>query len=158
MANSMELARAYVTIVPSMEGSRGAITEALTGEADSAGSQAGSVAGSRFGAVLGAAAQVGAAAIGAAATGVAALTSQAISAYADYEQLTGGIETLYGEASDQMMQFAAEAATSTGQSMNEFMESAIATSAAMISAVEGDQARAAELTNMSMIDMADNAT
>lgn len=157
MANSMELARAYVTIVPSMEGSRGAITEALTGEADSAGSQAGSVAGSRFGAALGAAAQVGAAAIGAAATGVAALTSQAISAYADYEQLTGGIETLYGEASDQMMQFAAEAATSTGQSMNEFMESAIATSAAMISAVEGDQARAAELTNMSMIDMADNA-
>lgn len=154
---SNELARAYITIVPSMEGSRGTITEALTGEADSAGSQAGSRAGAAFGSALGVAAQVGAAAVTAAAAGVTAITTQAVNAYADYEQLTGGIETLYGEASAQMMQYAAEAATTTGQSMNEFMESAISTSAAMISAVEGDQARAAQLTNQAMIDMADNA-
>lgn len=157
MADTMELARAYITIVPSMEGSRQTITEELGGAADEAGSAAGSRAGSAFSGALGAAARVGAAAVSAAATGVAALTTQAVNAYSDYEQLTGGIETLYGDASAQMMQYAAEAATSTGQSMNEFMESAISTSAAMIAAVEGDQARAAELTNQSMIDMADNA-
>jgi len=157
MADTMELARAYITIVPSMEGSRQTITEELGGAADEAGSAAGSRAGSAFSSALGAAARVGAAAVSAAATGVAALTTQAVNAYSDYEQLTGGIETLYGDASAQMMQYAAEAATSTGQSMNEFMESAISTSAAMIAAVEGDQARAAELTNQSMIDMADNA-
>ena len=156
MAN-IELAKAYVTIVPSMQGAQQTITEELTGASSSAGTQAGQAAGGSFSRALGVAAQVGVAAVSAAATGVAALTTQAVEAYADYEQLTGGIETLYGEASAQMMQYASEAAMSTGQSMNEFMESAISTSAAMITACEGDQARAAELTNQAMIDMADNA-
>lgn len=153
----MELAKAYVTIVPSLEGSRQIIEDELTGAGDEAGRQAGSSVGGAFSNALGAAARVGAAAVGAAATGISVITTQAVQAYADYEQLTGGIETLYGDASTQMMQFAQQAATSTGQSMNEFMEAAISTSAAMISAVEGDQQRAAELTNQAMVDMADNA-
>lgn len=155
MAN--EVARAYVLIVPSMEGARGAISEELTGAGEEAGRTAGSRAGSAFSGALGAAARVGAAAVSAAATGIGLLVGQSTQAYSQYEQLTGGIETLYGEASSQMMEFAREAATTTGQSMNEFMENAISTSAAMISACEGDQARAAELTNQAMIDMADNA-
>ena len=155
MAN--EIARAYVLIVPSMEGARETISNELGAASESAGSSAGSRAGSAFAGALGTAARVGAAAISAVATGVGAITTQAVNAYSEFEQLTGGIETLYGEASDQMMQYAQEAAMATGQDMNSYMESAIATSAAMISAVEGDQARAAELTNMSMIDMADNA-
>lgn len=106
---------------------------------------------------LGVAAAATGAAFSAATAGVVALTTQAVNAYADYEQLTGGIETLYGESAQTMMRYASEAASATGQSMNEYMDAAIQTSAAMISAVEGDQARAAELTNMSMIDMADNA-
>ena len=157
MAGNIELARAYVTIVPSMQGARETITEELGGAAESAGGSAGSRAGSAMGGALGVAARAGAAAVSAVATGVGAITTQAVNAYAEYEQLTGGIETLYGDASATMMQYAQEAATATGQDMNSYMESAIATSAAMISAVEGDQARAAELTNMSMIDMADNA-
>lgn len=152
-----ELARAYITIVPSMQGARGTIEQELGGAGEEAGRSAGSRAGGAFSSALGTAARVGAAAVTAAAGAATALTTQVVDAYSNYEQLTGGIETLYGDASAQMMQFASEAATSTGQSMNEFMESAIATSAAMITAVEGDQARAAELTNMSMIDMADNA-
>ena len=156
MAN-IELAKAYVTIVPSMQGAQQQITEELTGAGSAAGEQAGQAAGGGFSRALGVAAQVGVAAVTAAATGIGALTTQAVESYANYEQLTGGIETLYGEASAQMMEFAQNAASTTGQSMNEFMESAISTSAAMISAVEGDQARAAELTNMAMIDMADNA-
>jgi len=157
MAGNIELARAYVTIVPSMQGARETITEELGGAAESAGGSAGSRAGSAMVGALGVAARAGAAAVSAVATGVGAITTQAVNAYAEYEQLTGGIETLYGNASATMMQYAQEAATATGQDMNSYMESAIATSAAMISAVEGDQARAAELTNMSMIDMADNA-
>jgi len=157
MAGNIELARAYVTIVPSMQGARETITEELGGAAESAGGSAGSRAGSAMVGALGVAARAGAAAVSAVATGVGAITTQAVNAYAEYEQLTGGIETLYGDASATMMQYAQEAATATGQDMNSYMESAIATSAAMISAVEGDQARAAELTNMSMIDMADNA-
>lgn len=106
---------------------------------------------------LGALGAASGAALGAAATGVVNLTRQSVDAFANYEQLVGGIETLYGDAASSMMDFASQAATTTGQSMNEFMDAAIATSAAMISSVEGDQARAAELTNQSMIDMADNA-
>lgn len=156
MAN-IELAKAYVTIVPSMQGAQAAISEELGAAGAQGGEEAGQRAGSAFSGALGVAAKVGAAAIGAAASGVSYLTTQAVSAYADYEQLTGGIETLYGDSADQMMQYAQQAATATGQSMNEFMESAISTSAAMITACEGDQARAAELTNQAMIDMADNA-
>lgn len=156
MAN-IELAKAYVTIVPSMQGAQ----EQISRELGAAGAEGGQIAGQRAGSALsgalGVAAKAGAAAIGAAASGVSWLTTQAVEAYSDYEQLTGGIETLYGESANQMMQYAQEAASSTGQSMNEFMEAAISTSAAMITACEGDQARAAELTNQAMIDMADNA-
>ena len=155
MAN--EVARAYVLIVPSMEGAQQTISQGLTGAGEEAGRSAGSRAGSAFSGALGAAARVGAAAVGAAAAGVSALTTQAVNSYADYEQLTGGIETLYGDAASQMMQYAADAATSTGQSMNAFMDAAIGSSAAMISSLGGDQQRAAELTNQAMIDMADNA-
>lgn len=156
MAN-VELARAYVTIVPSMEGARGAITEELTGAADEAGSAAGSRAGSALTGALGVAARAGAAAVTAVATGVGAITTQAVNAYSEFEQLSGGIEVLYGEASAQMMEYSQQAAQAAGMDMNTYLDNAISTSAAMISAVEGDQARAAELTNQSMIDMADNA-
>ena len=155
MAN--EVARAYVLIVPAMEGARGAISDELNGAGEEAGRSAGSRAGSAFSGALGVAARAGAVAVSAVATGVGAITAQAVNSYADFEQLSGGIETLYGESSAQMMQYAQEAAQATGQDMNSYMESAIATSAAMISAVEGDQARAAQLTNQAMIDMADNA-
>jgi len=140
-----------------MEGARGAISEELTGAGEEAGRSAGSRAGSAFSGALGAAARVGAAAVSAAATGIGVLVGQSTQAYSQYEQLTGGIETLYGDAASQMMQYASEAAMSTGQSMNDFMESAIGSSAAMISSLGGDQQRAAELTNQAIIDMADNA-
>ena len=155
MAN--EVARAYVLIVPSMEGAQQAITDGLTSAGSSAGTAAGRTAGSTFGRALSVAAGAATAAVGAAAAGITVLTTQAVNSYADYEQLTGGIETLYGDAASQMMQYAADAATSTGQSMNAFMETAIGSSAAMISSLGGDQQRAAELTNQAIIDMADNA-
>lgn len=111
---------------------------------------------SGFGKVMGGMLKVSAVALGTAATGVGLLTKQSVQAYGDFEQLTGGIETLYGDASDEMMKFAEQAFMTTGQSQNQFMEAAIATSAAMINSLEGDQQKAAELTNLSMMDMADN--
>ena len=96
---NIELAKAYVTIVPSMEGSQRVITEELTGAGEAAGERAGSAAGSGFSRALGVAASVGTAAISAAATGIGVLVGQSTEAYSQYEQLTGGIETLYGEAS-----------------------------------------------------------
>ena len=77
--------------------------------------------------------------------------------YANYEQLTGGIETLFGTASDKMMQYAEEAFKSAGMSANEYMETAIGFSAALINSVGGDTEKAAELANRAITDMADNA-
>lgn len=127
--------------------------ESGLGDAESALGKFGSAAGS----FLGTTAKVTTAAITAGATAVGTMATMATKSYADYEQLVGGIETLYGDAAGTMMQFAEQAYKTTGQSANEFMDAAISTSAAMISSVEGDQAKAAELTNMAMVDMADNA-
>ena len=98
----------------------------------------------------------GTAAIGAAVAGVSALTSSAVSAYGEYQQLAGGIETLYGDASDQMMEFAKNAYKTAGISANEYMTTAIESSAAMINSLGGDTQKAAELSDMAIRDMADN--
>lgn len=109
-----------------------------------------------IGSALATAAKVGTAALSAAAAGVAAFTKSAISSYADFEQLSGGIETLFGESASKVMAFADEAFKTAGLSANEYMESTISSAAAMINSLGGDQAAAAELMNMSITDMADN--
>ena len=58
---------------------------------------------------LATAAKVGAAAIGAASTGIAALTKSSIEGYAEYEQLVGGVETLFKQSADVVQQYAANA-------------------------------------------------
>ena len=98
----------------------------------------------------------GTAAVGAAVAGVSALTSSAVSAYGEYQQLAGGIETLYGDASDQMMEFAKNAYKTAGLSANEYMTTAIESSAAMINSLEGDVYKAAEMSDMAIRDMSDN--
>ena len=85
------------------------------------------------------------------------ISKAALEGYANYEQLTGGIETLFGTASDKMMQYAEEAFKSAGMSANEYMETAIGFSAALINSVGGDTEKAAELANRAITDMADNA-
>ena len=160
MANN-EVARATVTIVPTMEGAQSKITQDLTGAASSPGvSKAGETAGSTFTSGLSkglaAAAAVTTAAIGAAAAGVTAITKSAVDSFADYEQLSGGIETLFGESADAVMAHADAAFKSAGLSVNEYMDVAISSAAAMINSVGGDVAKAAELTDQSITDMADN--
>lgn len=102
---------------------------------------------------------VGAAATTAVAAGAAAVTSivkNSVEAYGEYEQLVGGIETLYKDSADQMISYADEAWKSAGLSANDYMSTAIESSAAMINSLDGDTAKAAEMTNMAIIDMADN--
>lgn len=99
------------------------------------------------------AAAAGVTAVGA---GVVSLTKQATSAYGEYEQLAGGIETLFGEAAPKVMEDAANAFSDAGMSINKYMETSIQSAAALINSLEGDQQKAADLMNVSIIDMSDN--
>lgn len=115
--------------------------------------------GIKIGGALKKAAKISGAAIAAGSAAVVALTKQSIGAYQEFEQLEGGIQTLYGEdskAANQMMQNASKAWKTAGMSANEYMETAIASSAAMISSLGGDTDKAAQLMDMSIIDMSDN--
>lgn len=106
---------------------------------------------------LSTAAKVGAAALGAAATGVAALTKASIDQYAEYEQLVGGVDTLFKEASDTIQQYASNAYKTAGVSANTYMEQATAFSASLIQSLGGDTQAAAEYANQAIMDMSDNA-
>ena len=109
---------------------------------------------------LGAAAKAGAAAIGtataAAATGAAALGKAALDSYASYEQLSGGVQKLFGDASDAMMQNAQKAYMTSGMSANQYMEQATSFSAALIGSLGGDTAKAAEQADVAMRAISDN--
>lgn len=106
---------------------------------------------------LGDIAKVSAAAVGAAATGAAAITKSSVGSYADYQQLTGGIETLFKGSSDVIKQYADEAYKTAGLSANDYMETATSFAASLISGLDGDTAEAARLTQMAITDMSDNA-
>lgn len=103
------------------------------------------------------AAKVGAAALTAAASGVAALTKSSIDQYAEYEQLVGGIDTLFKDASDTIQQYASNAYKTAGVSANTYMEQATAFSASLIQSLGGDTQAAAEYADQAIMDMSDNA-
>ena len=100
--------------------------------------------------------KVGTAAVAAGSAAVVGLVKTAADAYGDFEQLTGGIETLFGSSAEKVMANAEQAFKSAGMSMNDYMETSIQSAAAMINSLGGDQAKAAELMDMSITDMADN--
>ena len=106
---------------------------------------------------LSTAAKVGGAAITAAAAGVAALTKASIDQYAEYEQLIGGVDTLFKDASDTIQEYAANAYKTAGVSANTYMQQATAFSASLIQSLGGDTEAAAEYANQAIMDMSDNA-
>ena len=106
---------------------------------------------------LATAAKVGAAALAAAGTAVVALTKQAVESYAEYEQLIGGVETLFKESADVVAQYAANAYKTAGMSANEYMETVTSFSASLLQSLDGDTAAAAEYADRAITDMADNA-
>ena len=96
-----------------------------------------------------------AAAVGAAAVGVGKLTKASIEAYANYEQLAGGVKKLFGDASDELMNYANNAYKTSGMSANQYMEQATQFSAALINSL-GDQSAAAKQTDVAMRAISDN--
>ena len=109
-----------------------------------------------FGSALKKAAKIGGAAIATASAAVGAMAKQAVDSYADYEQLVGGVETLFGESSQKVIADANNAFKTAGMSVNDYMETSIQSAAALINSLDGDQAKAADLMNMSIVDMSDN--
>lgn len=112
---------------------------------------------SKIGKGLGAAAKIGAAAIGAAATAVGALTKKSLEEYAEYEQLVGGVETLFKDSADVVMQYANNAYKTAGLSANNYMETVTSFSAALLQSLGGDTEAAAKQADLAITDMADNA-
>lgn len=93
-----------------------------------------------------------------AATGaVAMLTKASIEQYAQYEQLVGGVETLFKDSSSQVMEYADNAYKTAGMSANEYMNTITGFSASLLQGLGGDTKKAAEIGNQAVIDMADNA-
>lgn len=93
----------------------------------------------------------------AAATATVAVTKMAVRAYADYEQLVGGVETLFKDSAGKMLEYANQAFQTAGLSANEYMETATSFSASLLSSLGGDTEKAADYANRAIIDMSDNA-
>lgn len=106
---------------------------------------------------LATAAKVGTAALKVAATGVAALTKASIDQYAEYEQLVGGVDTLFKAASDKVQEYAANAYKTAGMSANEYMDTVTSFSASLLQSLGGDTEKAAQKADQAITDMADNA-
>lgn len=97
------------------------------------------------------------AAVGVAAAGMTALTTQAIQEYANYEQLVGGVETLFKTSSDTVIKYADDAYKTAGMSANEYMDTVTSFSASLLQSLDQDTAAAAEKANQAITDMSDNA-
>lgn len=106
---------------------------------------------------LGAAAKAGVAAVAAVGTATIAIGKTALDAYANYEQLVGGIDTLFKTSSGKMQQYAANAYQTAGVSANRYMEISTSFAAALISSLGGNTEAAADMANTAIMDMSDNA-
>ena len=112
---------------------------------------------SSIGSGLATAAKVGAAGIAAAAGAVTALTTASVKNYAEYEQLVGGIDTLFAASSAKGQEYAANAFLTAGMSANDYMDTVTSFSASLLQGLGGDTDKAAEIANRAITDMSDNA-
>ena len=142
------LGKAYVQIIPSAEGISGKLQSLVSGEAGSAGSIGGAALGKNLIGMAGKFIKVGT---------IAKLVKDSLGEGAKLQQSMGGIETLFKDSSNKMKKFASEAFRTVGVSANEYMENVTSFSAGLIASVGGDTEKAANIANMAMIDMGDNA-
>lgn len=148
MPDGIELAKAYVQIVPSAEGIQGKITEALGGEPAAAGDAAGQSLGAQL---------VGTLKKVIAAAGIGKIISESINLGGALQQSLGGVETLFKDSTDTVKAYAAQAYKTVGLSANDYMEQTTSFAASLLSSVSQDTQAAADLANMAMVDMADNS-
>ena len=81
----------------------------------------------------------------------------ALNSYADYEQLIGGVETLFKDSSKIVENYANNAYKTAGLSANDYMETVTSFSASLLQSLNGDTTKAAEVSNRAVVDMSDNA-
>ena len=112
---------------------------------------------SSFSTFAGFAVKAASVAAGAGATAVSVLTQQAVASYAQYEQLVGSVETLFGDSAQKLIGYANQAWKTAGMSANQYMELATSFSASLLQSLGGDTAKAADIADMAMKDMSDNA-
>lgn len=93
----------------------------------------------------------------AAGAGIVAIGKQAVSSYAEYEQLVGGVETLFKDMADTVIENADNAYKTAGMSANEYMQTVTSFSASLLQSLDGDTQKAAEYADMAIRDMSDNA-
>ena len=111
----------------------------------------------KIGSVAGTAMKGVATATGIAATAVGSLVTASVSAYAEYEQLVGGVDTLFKGSSKKLQTYADEAYKTAGLSANEYMSTVTSFSASLLQSLGGDTSKAADYANQALIDMSDNA-
>lgn len=148
MANGIELAKAYVQIVPSADGIQGSISHIMGGEASAAGESAGTLLGTKL---------VGTLKKVIAAAGIGKMISDSLNLGGALQQNIGGVETLFKESADTVKTYAAQAYRTVGLSANDYMEQTTSFAASLLSSVSKDTNAAAQLANMAMVDMTDNA-
>ena len=90
-------------------------------------------------------------------TAVAGLVTKSVQAYADYEQLVGGVETLFKDSAQKVQGYADRAYETAGLSANAYMETVTSFSASLLQSLDGDTAKAADAADQAIIDMSDNA-
>lgn len=162
--NGTQLGKAYVQIVPSMQGLASELRRAF-GDSMPDGHKFGSSLGGKvvsgFGSTIkkgfALAAKAGIATISAASAGIGAIVKSSASAYADYEQNIGGVETLFKDNADTIVKYASEAYKTAGISANDYMQNVTSFSASLLQGLGGDTAQAAEIAHEAMVDMSDNA-
>ena len=147
-----ELGKAYVQIVPSAKGIKGMIEQSMGGEVKSAGGSLGDSMGGSL--VKKLVAVVAAAGIGKA---IVSGISESVKEGAALEQSLGGIETLFKNNADTVIENARRAYETAGVSANQYMEQATSFSATLLQGLGGDTAKAAEYADKAIVDMGDNA-
>lgn len=143
-----DLAKAYVQIVPSARGMKEGLTSIVNGEMPSGGKSAGGIFGSNLVGKIKSVITV--AAIGKA-------LSSSITAGAELEQSLGGIETLFKDSAATVIADAEQAYKTAGMSANGYMEQVTSFAASLLQSLGGDTAKAAEVSDMALTDMSDNA-
>lgn len=148
MADGIELGKAYVQIVPSAQGIKSALTEMFDEETDGLGEQTGQSIGQKL---------VGTLKNVIVAAGIGKIISDSINMGGALQQSLGGVETLFKDSADTVKEYAAQAYRTVGLSANDYMEQTTSFAASLLSSVSQDTQAAAQLANMAMVDMADNA-
>lgn len=148
MADGIELGKAYVQIVPSAQGIKSALTEMFDEETDGLGEQTGQSIGQKL---------VGTLKNVIVAAGIGKIISDSINMGGALQQSLGGVETLFKDSADTVKAYAAQAYKTVGLSANDYMEQTTSFAASLLSSVSQDTQAAAQLANMAMVDMADNA-